>query len=300
LSANVPVFADITTKEKTIYYGGSISDNELLNGVTAGYKTAGTEEAGGVVSINEDGTLTPLEDWMDDYATITWNTYAGQNWTEAVGNIFGNAVSKVGTGRYAYAVTIAPREEATAKAGAAIPMEGVTDSADGIAYVLVPIVNFRNTVINRGYVPDQSYFENYNMVSVEWMEMNGFALESEGDDDPYTHPAPDYSLEPALYFTYQPIDPTFSADTGVNVSVFSSNDNAEEGIYVANGTVFGDLVATMDADDSDGAFTILVEYIAPFELPETGGMGTAGFRTIGLVLLMCAVVLVRKKERNVE
>ena len=301
MSANIPLSVDITTKDKTIYYGGSISDADLLNGVTAGYKTVGTAEASGIVAVNEDGTLTPAEDWMDDYAVITWNKYASQDWTAAVGNIFGNAVSKIGTGCYDYAVTTAPRAEAVASetvAGAAISMEGMTDSDTGFSYVLVPALSFRNTVIYRGYVPDDTYFENYNKVSVDWIEMSGFTLESESDDDPYTYPAVDSGTEPALYFTYEPEDRTFAADTRVRVIVTSSNDNAEESVYMANAALFGGLIATLDTEAPGNTFTISVEYAAPFELPATGGTGTFGYRCSGVALLMCAVLLVWKKRRG--
>lgn len=303
LRANVPVCVDIATQDKTIYYGGSISDKDLLDSITAGYKTVGTTETRGVVCVNDDGTLTPAEDWMDDYAVMTWKTYAGQNWTEEVSNILGNSVSKTGTGCYEYAVTITPIQEAIAadtNAGAANPMGGVTDSATGINYVLIPVIRFRNTIINHGFIPDQEYFENYNKVSIEWMEMNGFCIESENDDDPYTYPAPDYDLEPTLYFTYEPIDSTFTTDTGVNVIVSSSNDNADEGVYIANAVIFGSLLRTLDVEANEGMFTISVNYATSIELPATGGIGTAGFRNSGLVLMLCAIVLIWKKKRSVE
>lgn len=303
LRANVPVCVDIATQDKTIYYGGSISDKDLLDSITAGYKTVGTTETNGVVCVNDDGTLTPAEDWMDDYAVMTWKTYAGQNWTKEVSNILGNSVSKTGTGCYEYAVTITPTQEAIyadTNAGAVNPMEGVTDSATGFNYVLIPVIRFRNTIINHGFIPDQEYFENYNKVSVEWMEMNGFCLESEKDDDPYTYPAPDYNLEPTLSFTYEPIDPTFTADTGVNVIVSGSNDNAYEGVYIANAVIFGSLLRTLDLEASEGTFTISVNYATSIELPATGGIGTAGFRNSGLVLMLCAIVLIWKKKRSAE
>lgn len=300
LTANVPLSVDIAAQDKTIYYGGSIADTDVISSITAGYKTAGTEEESGIVTVNGDGTLTPAAEWMDDYAVITWNTYAGQDWTAAVGNIFGNAVSKTGTGSYVYAVTAAPAAEAAnteTTAGTAISMDGVSDSDTGYVYVLIPVVSFRNTVIYRGYTPDNTYFENYNRVSVEWVEMTGCSLENTVDEDPNTYPAADPGTEPQLYFTYEAADPTFSADTRVNVNVSSSNDNAEESVFVANVAVFGRLFATL-AEDDGYEFSILVEYKAPFEMPATGGSGTFWYTFSGMALLMCAALIVLKKRQN--
>ena len=67
---------------------------------------------------------------------------------------------------------------------------------------------------------------------------------------------------------------------------------------MSNGTVFGGLVATMDVEDYSGAFTISVEYVAPFSLPETGGVGTFGYRCSGALVVMLAVLLVWKKKNS--
>ncbi len=288
-TANVPMTVDIAAKDKTVYYGGSISGLDLIDSISAGYETAGTEE--GKVTVNADGTCSPVQEWMDDYAVMHWDVRMDQ---QAV------SVSNRATGRYELAANLVPAVEADSAsmgAGAVIGPEGAAKSDEGFVYVMVPVVSFRNTTIYRGYIPDDNYFGTYNQVSVEWQEMNGFVAESAVDEDPYTHPMPEGNM-PELYFTYIPENYDFSADTRVKVVVTSNIDNPAESLYISDAVVFGSLYSLLAEEDSNYAFTIGVEYKPAFEMPETGGPGTFGYTLMGMILMAGAALVLYKKKRN--
>jgi len=303
LSANVPLSVNVSVKDKTIYHGGAVTAAELLAadgsdtlyGVTAGYETVGTNN--GVVTVNTDGTLVPAADWMDEYATISWNTYANKAWSEMSGDLSNAAVSRTHDGLYAYTVTAAPKAAAIdGSIGVPIPVEGITATDQAGVYVLVPKVTLRNTEIYGGYVPDNQYFNTYNLVSAEWVSMNSFIQEAaEGDENTATYPAPDPATAPQLTYIFEPDNRSFSATSKVKVLVSSTNDDKNNDILVHNQSVFCDTTGNRIGNE----FTITVEYFnAPFVMPETGGIGTAWFTYSGMALLMGAVLLVLKKRRN--
>ncbi len=288
-TANIPMAVDITAKDKTIYYGGSVSGLDLIDSICAGYETVGTE--GGKVTVNADGTCSPVQEWMDDYAVMHWDVRVDQ---QAV------SVSNRATGRYDLTANLVPAiqaDSASMAAGAVIGPEGTGKSDDGFVYVMVPVVSFRNTTIYRGYIPDDNYFGTYNQVSVEWQEMNGFMAESVVDEDPYTYPTPEGTM-PELFFTYIPENNDFSADTRVKVEVSSNIDNPAESLYISDVIVFGNLYSLLAEDDSSYAFTINVEYKPAFEMPETGGPGTLWYTLVGMILMAGAVVMIYKKNRK--
>ena len=302
--ANVPLSVNVDAQDRTIYYGGEISGGDLLNSVTAGYQTAGATDGSGNVTVNGDGTFTPAAEWMDDYAVITWTTYADQGWNGETGSLPGDAVSKESTGDYAFAVNMSPIAEVSdnsnhpgvnaeggAIAGTPVVKEGISVSDTGRAYVLIPVITFKDTTIYRGFIPDEDYFETYNKVSVEWVEMTGCSMETIGDEDSATYPPADLTAQPALTFTYIPEYLDYITDTKVSVAVESSNDNEAESI--ANVAV----INNMSVEGERNQFNILVAYKAPFELPATGGMGTLGYTVTGMLLLMGAAVLMYKKKQ---
>lgn len=302
--ANVPLSLSVAAQDKTIYYGGSVSASELLSSVTAGYKTAGE------VTVNEDGTFTPAAEWMDDYAAITWSTYAGQEWTDEKKNL-SNTVSNKVSGEYAFTVNASPIAEASdneghpgvnaeggAVAGSAVLTDGISADDTGRLYVLIPVISFKDTTIYRGFIPDDNYYETYNRVSVEWMEMNGCTAETAGDEEPGTYPAADPNTEPVLFFKYTPERGDFITDTKVDVTVTSSNDNASNSVFMADVAVFGGMTVACDAENDNYDFNVHVVYKAPFELPPTGGNGTFWYTFSGMMLIIGAVLALYKKKRS--
>ncbi len=291
-AANVPLSVNVSARDKTIYYGGTVSEGDLLDEISAGYEptevTAEVTEKVGKVTVNSDGSFSPAEEWMDDYAAITWEAYANQQW--------GAAISNRVSGSYTFTVKAVPTVTGSeSAAGAQVPAEGVTDSDTGYVYVLIPVVNFRDTIIYRGFIPDAQYFDTYNNVSVEWTEMNGLTAEGESDEDPYTYPAP-VEEAPQLYFSYHPERTDYINNTRVDVSVSSNIDNPAEALYMSDAVVFGGLLA-MAAEENNGyEFTVEVKYKPAFELPATGGPGTVWYTLAGMMLLAGAVLLLFKRS----
>lgn len=311
LQANVPLSVGIATQDKTIYYGGSVTASDLLNSITAGYKTAGTTEEAGKVAINEDGTFTPSAEWMDDYAAITWAVYADREWTDGMAHLPENAVSKVSTADYVFTVNAVPltesvdnsgypgaNEDGGAIAGTAVLKEGINASGTGRVYVMIPVITFKDTTIYRGFVPDSDYFNAYNIASVEWAEMTGCTAETSDDEDPYTYPSAESATEPELSFTFTPEYPDFITDTKVSVKIASSNDNPAESIYISDVAIFGGMISACAEGENGNEFNIVVEYKAPFELPATGGEGTYGYTFAGIMLIMAAVMVLYKKKQS--
>lgn len=246
--ANVPLSLDIVAQDKTIYYGGAILPSDLLTGITAGYKTVGTTEPKGAVTVNEDGTLAPAEEWMDDYASITWNTYADKTMASGT-KLPTGAVSNKEYGDYLYKVTVAPKaaaqnntsghpgvnEAGGAIAGTAVSTSGFSKEDTGYAYILVPKVEFRDSLIKLGYIPKETDYETDNRVTqdaaVQWVEMGSgtYSPESAADNDPATYPPVDEATKPTLTYEYTPKDSAFSADTPVNVAVISDKLDGQSG-----------------------------------------------------------------------
>ncbi len=301
--ANVPLSVNVAAQDRTIYYGGEISGGDLLSSVTAGYQTTGSTDGSGNVAVNGDGTFTPTAEWMDDYAVITWTTYADRGFEGGIVSLPGDCVSKVCTEDYGFAVKMSPIAEASdnnhhpgvnagggAIAGTAVGKEGVSAGDTAHVYVLIPVITFKDTTIYRGFIPDDIYFETYNKVSVDWMEMTG--------KDPYTYPSADPTGQPELTFTYTPEYLDYITDTKVRVAVESTNDNDAESIYVSNVAIFGGTLNACTEGESN-QFNIIVAYKAPFELPATGGVGTLGYTLTGILLLMGAVILMYKKQHRI-
>lgn len=241
---NVPLNLSIETKDQTIYYGGQIDPDDLLKYISAGYQTETTSPSLCRVQINEDGTLTPSQDWMDDYAYLSWNKYANESIQidESFELSEAARILNKENGNYTYSVSLYPTAEATdnqhghpginadggALAGAAVGPSGITEEDTGYVYILTPIVRFKDSVIKKGYVPNKIYYDTANNVTYEtaeqWIEITGTLTPENGsDDDPSTYPAPDLSKEPEISFFYIPDNDQFIEDTKVQVQIFSGN-----------------------------------------------------------------------------
>ena len=216
---NVP-YANIEINDVTVYYGDSTVDHDdLMGSVTVNGKS---------VTINADGTFTPADSWMADYATIEWGDNSA---------ILNTAVSSTAPDAYTYSVVFTPTDDGLQKygnyysniVGAAIDTDGVTLSGEGNVYVLVPTVTFRDGFIDSFTTPDRAFFETNNKVAgVEWTQMV-----LAGDTAAENIPAVT-GTEPTLTYTYTPESTGYKEDTKVNVTVSSSNGNAD----ITNVTTF--------------------------------------------------------------
>jgi hypothetical protein len=222
---NVPIDVVVKAEDKTIYYDGNIDGDgdgnegdELITKVTIGGKE---------VTVNNDGTFTPEDDWMDDFANASWDEDSTKPDSD---------LNNQNPDDYTYTVVVTPTTDGTTNqsenpsniAGnvdggevedthsSATPAE---DSDTGHVYVLIPEVTFKDSTTDFG-TPAEGYdYEDKDYVSTEWVFM---------EDTADTANAPEPSgQEPELTLTYTPdtegadalVDGDFVTDTKVNVTV---------------------------------------------------------------------------------
>lgn len=310
--ANVPMTVDIGATDKTIYYGGAVTGADLFSGITAGY----SEDAEGnwitpttPVTVNADGTLTPQESWMDDYANLTWESNSTTPST---------VIKNKECDDYGYEVVMTARAAArdnqsghpgVNEAGGAIAGEAAalntalsTRSEIANVHILVPVVTFEDSVINFGFKPDHNYYEDTNRVTeddkVEWVEMNSHT----------DYPAVDETTKPELTYEYTPRTDNFVADTPVHVSVTSSNVDGVPGDITAITTFKwvpctetgyhdspGEDITTPHKGDVD-SYEFWIHLEEPYELPSTGGTGIYWYMISGMVLMMGVPLILYKKR----
>ena len=219
---NVPIDVTVDVVDKTIYYDGSLDSDgdgkegeELIHQVTIG---------GMEVEVNEDGTFTPAEDWMDDFAQASWD----ENSTTP-----GSDLSNTQPHDYTYTVVVTPNSDGTTNQspnpgniagnvdGGTVDPEDLTapsqSAADtGHVFVLAPEIIFQDSTTDYG-TPTEGYdYEGKDYVDTNWVYM---------EDDKDTANAPEVSgEEPQLDLSYTASDEdapdgSFVADTQVEVTV---------------------------------------------------------------------------------
>ena len=331
--ANVPLHVNIDVLDKTIYYGGDISAKDLLEKITAGYKTTVDDFQGDpndsianlTVGITYDETtgtytFTPAESWMDDYAALTWTADSTVYTTDIT--------NKSDSGRgYEFEIVMTPIKAGTenlsgntnptedALAGTVVSADGLTDSDTGYVYILVPQVEFQDSVINFGFIPNDNYYKTTNKVTADaeeiWVIDGNFTEEPEtGDDDPTTYPAVS-SPKPELTYTYTIASESksFVQDTPINVSVTSSIVDGASG-DITNATTFfwkcavddKEIYHQADKEDIDthngskDDYEFWIHVQDAYELPSTGGEGIYLYLIAGVLLLMGGSTIIYKKR----
>lgn len=219
---NVPIDVTIDVVDKTIYYDGSLDSDgdgkegeELIHQVTIG---------GMEVEVNEDGSFTPAEDWMDDFAQASWGTDSTTP---------GSDLSNTEPQDYTYTVVVTPNSDGMTNQspnpsniagnvdGGSVDSEDLTaapESAEdtGHVFVLVPEIIFQDSTTDYG-TPTEGYdYESKDYVDTNWVYM---------EDDKDTANAPPVSgEEPQLDLSYTPStedapNGSFVTDTQVEVTV---------------------------------------------------------------------------------
>ena len=290
--ANVPINPSIEVHDKTIYYGSQVTSKELVTEITAG---------GAQVEINDDGTLTPQGDWMDDYATLTWT--AGSTTAKS-------PIDNTNCAQYTYSVDQKPKYDGSANqsqnlsniVGTPVTVAGVTVSDTSQIHVLVPVLTYRDSEIHLGDTPDADYFEETNHVpGVTWVDIEDYATVRQADEE-----------EPTLYFSYQPSGDFLTSAVPVDVTV--TRDIPDGKLDMTDVTRFLWNLCSIDLHDKelhDIESPHLGKTIHPefwihvrsgYELPNTGGAGTVPYTMGGVLLLTGAVFLLlynhtkRRKE----
>ena len=198
--ANVPVAPAVVAGDKTVYYGGDVNASELLSHVTVG---------GEDVTVGTDGSLTPAQDWMDDYATLTWTAGSTVPGYTTVDNKDADV--------YPYSVTLSPIHDGSENlsqnpsniAGTVVTNRIASDDAN--VYVLVPVITWRDVTINLGDAVGSAFFEEKDFVSLEWV-----------DQDTLGAPVlPPVDVAPELSYLYSASGKPIK-DTPVDVHVISS------------------------------------------------------------------------------
>ncbi len=204
---NVQAAPTINVRDISQYYGGSASWVDVLTGITVD---------GVGVTITDDGTCSPSEGWMDDYATLTWTGYENVINNKTVGNYNFTVTLTPNTGT---ALTI-PVEEGGATTTETVEVsasEAKTVSGNSTVHILTPVISFQDSTIYTGFKPDNAYFDKHDFVKiVKWLNEEGS-----------TASGVIVGAEPTLTYDYLPEDSSFEADTGVHVTVTSSNGNED-------------------------------------------------------------------------
>ena len=216
---NIPVDPEVTANDVTVYYGGAVSENNL--GVTI--KIDGFD-----VTIKDDDTFTPAAEWMDDYATLYWDTteeYPDMNPVNS-----NNTAKNDKQNEHLYAVKLDPdggdvefkNLNPSNTAGETVVIGTSVTANDGVTiidqkaetkatvYILVPVITFKDSTIEYGTTPDLSQ----NLVRVEWV--NSVAGETYSDNI--------LGSAPALIYTYTSGGTTaggadYTSDTMIQVTV---------------------------------------------------------------------------------
>lgn len=288
--ANVPINPTIEVRDKTIYYGSQVTAKELVE-ISAG---------GAQVEINDDGTLTPQADWMDDYATLTWT--AGSTTAKST-------IDNTNCAQYTYSVDQKPKYDGSANqsqnpsniVGTPVTVAGVTVSDTSQIHVLVPVLTYQDSEIHLGDTPDADYFEETNHVpGVTWVDIEDYATARRADEE-----------EPTLYFSYQPRRDFLTSAVPVDVTV--TRDIPDGKLDMTDVTRFLWNPCSIDLHDKGlhdiesphlGKTThpeFWIHVRSGYELPNTGGAGTILYTAGGLALIFGAAFLLftqmkRRKE----
>lgn len=313
---NIPLYMNLEAEDKTIYYGGEATADDLAQKLqlNAGFTTtdgvADKNEGGMIVKVNADGTFEPAESWMDDYATMTW-MIDGSGKT-ALDQIIDNK----DCGTYTYSVVLQPNTEGTQNLqsnpsnieGIPVNTTGISASDNSHVHVLVPTVVFKDSTIILGETPDANYYNQFNLVSTEdnidWNDMNRDT----------NIPSVNTTQKPSLSYIYTPVDDDFFTDTPVNVSVLSSNVDglADSDITSVVNYEWRNVCGEEPLHDtsenveshkgSENVEEFWIHVWSGYELPETGGPGTGWFLTLGglftAIATMCFGFMQRRKSER--
>ena len=184
--------------------------------------------------------------------------------------------------------------------GTPVTVAGVTVSDTSQIHVLVPVLTYQDSEIHLGDTPDADYFEETNHVpGVTWVDIEDYATALQADEE-----------EPTLSFSYQPGRDFLTSAVPVDVTV--TRDIPDGELDMTDVTRFLWNPCSIDLHDKAlhdiesphlGKTThpeFWIHVRSGYELPSTGGAGTAPY-TIGGLLLMAAAALLlysHKKRRE--
>ena len=234
---NVPIGVELSTVDRTIYYGNETNANVLFNEL----KVHGCGETDTIVKIeNGQPVLTDVPEWMREFVEIELSQPDG--------------IDPTASGSYTYAVQLAPTKSGTTNQSdppsnmAGTPVGAVEAESTGNIYILVPQYVFKDSVVKIGAANDM---DNNLASDVAWVKMN-----ADQPDAPTIGVAPDLTLtfsvaHNAAIYDHTAVDVNVSGgNSGVDyeaVTVFKwgdcKNDYHEDGL----GTIVEHLAA---ADDS--------------------------------------------------
>ena len=211
--ANVPLSLEVKAEDKTIYYGGDVSAEELLDSITAdGYD----------VTVSYDETeqtyvFTPAESWMDDYAQIGWTEDSVTTRSD---------VDNLAADDYTFSVEMHRISDGKNNesgdpgniAGTPVPATGLTDSDTGHVYILVPQVTFKDSTAELNADAGSYDYTANDYVTTQWVHM----------ETTVPADAPEVSgTAPTLTLTYTPERGSFTEDTRVDVDITSSDPDGD-------------------------------------------------------------------------
>ena len=310
--ANVPMTVNMEAQDKTIYYAGSVNANDLVKDITAGYTETGDEwvKPTTPVTVNADGTLTPKEDWMDDYATITWHSTSTKPVTP---------INNKDCGAYDYEVVMeainnAEKAEVNQsnhpgvnKAGGAIAGAAAVVNttlsqakATGNVHILIPTITFKDSVVDLGFETNADYYNATNRVkTITWNPL--YTIHGK---------IPVVSgTEPTFAYGYTPASQEIFLDTPVDVVVsYEGRPDVTPQELMAVTTFNWEKCKATDYHHEteninshkgiDASYEFWIHTNDVYELPSTGGMGTYLYTLGGVVLMMGTSLMAYKKKRK--
>ena len=213
---NVPADVEVVAKDKVTYYGNDVNATDLIESVTAG---------GLDVTINDDGTFTPQQPWMDDYADLQWTDSSTKP---------GDDVDTAKPDDYTFSVELTPKYDGTPNpdpgysnmAGDVVPPQGDTASDTAKVDILVPVITFHDSLKDVGTTPNCDTENRYP--DAEWVYI---------DNNTTPGTASEGEVEPTLSFDYRTPD-VLTEDVAVDVTVSSSNDTADGTIDMNDAAIF--------------------------------------------------------------
>ncbi|MBQ9762505.1 MAG: hypothetical protein IJV82_05445 [Oscillospiraceae bacterium] len=201
---NVPVKPVIEALDQVVYYGQSgITGKDLLKSITLGG-----------IAIDAQ-TLTPAEEWMDDYAELNWSADFSNSQTP---------VSGKEVNAYSFGVVATPKETEVASVGEVVPTEGYTATAVGKVSVLVPVLTFMDSMILSGKHTDAEYYNATNYLGdnlIKWVDMVS-PYDSNGKLTDISNTVT-LGTEPTLDLTYSR-EGSFTEDTALDVTVYRDGE----------------------------------------------------------------------------
>lgn len=310
--ANVPMTINIEAQDKTIYYAGAVNATELVKGITAGYSEDSDEwvKPTTSVTVNADGTLTPLAEWMDDYAEITWHSTSIKPATE---------INNKNCGAYEYEVVMTSRNNAEsakvnqsghsgvneaggAIAGAAAAVNTTLSQAEAIGnvHILIPTITFKDSVVDLGFKTNADYYNATNRVkTITWNQLDTTHVEI---------PAVS-GTEPTFAYGYTPASQEIFLDTPVDVVVSyegRTDVTSDELMAVTtfnwetcDATVYHHETENISSHrGTETSYEFWIHTNDVYELPSTGGIGTYWYTIGGVVLMMGTSLMIYKKKRE--